>query len=312
MDRSELVAQMRPFSLDNKATLLEKDYFRGYGIDLENKLEDVGHTFGYVDTKVFRIATHLYSCKNPKGTVFLLHGYYDHVGLFEHIIRFFLEQNLNVLAYDLPGHGLSRGESATIEDFDDYRQTLEDILAFSDCLLPKPWFAYGQSTGCAIITDFLNDLAVQMQPAPFQQVILSAPLVRPYLWWLARIQFYIAQPFVKQIPRTFKNNCRDADFIQKAHNDPLAPTVLPTQWVASMNRWIKKIEASSVQIPVPAFILQGTDDKTVDGPHNVKVLSRLYVESSTLWLENARHHLPNELRATREQYLSWLSDRVNV
>ncbi|WP_067515683.1 alpha/beta hydrolase [Endozoicomonas ascidiicola] len=310
MDKTTLVAQMRPLSLGLEASSLEQSYFQYYGIDLENRLENIDHTFGYVDTQDFRIACHLYSCRAPKGSVFLLHGYYDHVGLFEHIIRFFLEQNLNVLAYDLPGHGLSSGESATIEDFGDYRQTLEDMLSFSEPLLPKPWFGYGQSTGCAIITDLLNDYVSQKQPLPFQQVILSAPLVRPYLWWLARIKFYIAQPFIKQIPRTFKENCRNKAFIQKAHSDPLAPKVLPTQWVASMNRWIRKIEASSSQIDIPAFILQGTNDTTVDGHHNLKILNRLYINPSVMWLDGARHHLPNEIEDTRTQYMNWLISKI--
>ncbi|MGB0360222.1 MAG: alpha/beta hydrolase, partial [Endozoicomonas sp.] len=112
--------------------------------------------------------------------------------------------------------------------------------------------------------------------------------------------------------RTFKNNCRDTKFIQKAHNDPLAPTILPTQWVASMNRWIKKIESSTVRITVPALIIQGTNDSTVDGVHNIKILQQLYHTPDILWLEGARHHLPNELENTRTIYLQCIERKLSM
>src|SRR5690606_29972916 len=54
---------------------------------------------------------------SPKGTVFFLHGYYDHVGLFSAFIGFLLRQGWIVVAYDQPGHGLSSGEQASIKDF---------------------------------------------------------------------------------------------------------------------------------------------------------------------------------------------------
>ena len=312
MDKASLTAQMQPLSLQRKASPVESAYFTFYDIDLEHQLAGIDHHFGYVDTPDFRIASHLFNQqKNAKGSVFLLHGYYDHVGLFGHVIRFFLEQGFHVFAYDLPGHGLSSGRAASIDDFNVYRRVLDNLIKQVDAELPKPWLAYGQSTGCAIISELLMQYVNDKKPLPFNKVVFSAPLVRPYLWWLARIKFYIARPFIKQIPRTFKENSRDPYFIEKAHNDPLTPTVLPTQWVAALNRWVPKIESFPQQIPLSPLILQGTHDKTVDGKHNICVLQKLYKNPEVLWLDEARHHLPNELKETRQYYMNWLSDRIS-
>ncbi|WP_419832630.1 alpha/beta hydrolase [Endozoicomonas atrinae] len=313
MDKLKLISDIRPLSHSLMTPYPhEQAYFEYYSIDLENHIPDTQHSLGYINSTDYRIACHLYTRPEAKGSVFLLHGYYDHVGLFEHIIRFFLEEGYNVLAYDLPGHGLSSGQPATIEDFELYRLVLEDVMRYCESILPKPWLAYGQSTGCAIITELLNQHTRQSMPMPFDQVILSAPLVRPWLWKLSRIQLYMVRPFIRQIPRQFKDNCRDKSFLNKAHNDPLAPTVLPTQWVSALDRWIQRIEVSEVQIPIRPLILQGTDDKTVDGQHNIKALCRLYHSPKVLWLEGARHHLPNELQETREHYMQWLSESMST
>ena len=185
-------------------------------------------------------------------------------------------------------------------------------MKYCAAILPKPWLAYGQSTGCAIITELLHHNTAQSLPMPFAQVIFSAPLVRPRLWQLSRIQLYLVRPFIRQIPRKFKDNCRNKSFLEKAYNDPLAPTVLPTQWVSALDRWIGKIESSEQQIPLGPLILQGTDDTTVDGRYNIQALEKLYRSPKVLWLEGARHHLPNELTETRLHYMQWLSKEMDT
>ncbi len=289
----------------------EQAYSQFYGIDFDNKLADINHEFGYLDIGHYRIACHAYCPKVPKGTFFLLHGYYDHVGLFRHIIEYLLKQGYCVFAYDLPGHGLSSGQPATIPDFSIYSLVLEGILKECSGHLPKPWHAYGQSTGCAIITDFLAGKSGQQKEPAFKKVILSAPLVRPYLWGLGKIQLYVLRLFLQQIPRKFTDNSRDHLFLEFAKADPLAPRVLPVEWVNAMARWINRIEKPDNQIiSICPLILQGTEDTTIDAKHNIAVLSRLYKDPQVLYLEGARHHLPNELEPTRTEYMQWLSSHL--
>ena len=311
MDKLKLQSMVRPLFCGHAASHShEAAYFKFYGIDIENQIAGINHRLGYVNSCGYRIVCHLFHPPKAKGTVFLLHGYYDHVGLFGHILRFYLNQGYVVLAYDLPGHGLSSGKEATIGDFATYRMVLQDLVRYSETMLPKPWLAYGQSTGCAIITDYLSHQVENKITLSFDRVILSAPLVRPCRWRMSRVQLFLAKPFVRQIPRKFTNNSRDQAFLDKAHNDPLAPKVLPTQWVTALDRWIQKIETSKIRVPLSPLILQGTDDKTVDGQYNIKMLHKLYNCPKVLWLEGAKHHLPNELTETRNHYMQWLRENT--
>ncbi len=180
MDIAQLKTQLKPLDLSSNGlqhtpVKHERDYFSFYGIDLESQLDGVYHELGHIDTQGYRIACHIYRKEKARGTFFLLHGYFDHVGLFPHILRFMLEKGYSVFAFDLPGHGLSSGSPATIPDFGIYTLILKDILNLCQQQLPAPWHAYGQSTGCAILTDLLMDLADSKKDAPFDQVILSAP-----------------------------------------------------------------------------------------------------------------------------------------
>lgn len=307
MDPLEIQQQLSPLTVDNYLpNSLESRYFSEYGLDLEKQLPNIRHCFGYVDSCNYRIACHLYLKENAAGSVFVLHGYFDHSGYFKHIIRFFLDQNFNVLIYDLPGHGLSTGKAASIPDFSVYSLVLGDLQNYCEPFLPKPWHGFGQSTGGAILTEYVLEKAQHNKTIPFDRLILSAPLVRPRLWNINRWQLYVMRFFIKQMPRKFTCNSRDPSFIKLAHNDPLTARKLPVEWLLSMDRWIKRIGKTTQAIPMVPAIIQGTHDGTVDAEYNTARLQNLYNGAEVLWLENARHHLPNEIDETRQEYFLFL------
>ncbi|MCA1770616.1 MAG: alpha/beta hydrolase, partial [Halomonas sp.] len=49
-------------------------------------LEHVGLYVGYVDAHNFRLWTQIWSPAAPVGTVFVVHGYFDHLGLYRHLL----------------------------------------------------------------------------------------------------------------------------------------------------------------------------------------------------------------------------------
>ncbi|MDD7804534.1 MAG: alpha/beta hydrolase [Endozoicomonas sp. (ex Botrylloides leachii)] len=304
-------SQLKPLVFSGQPlSSIENDYARYYKIDCQTISPAASHEMGYLDCQNYRIACHVYHPVTPKktnDTFFLVHGYYDHMGLYKHIISYFLEQGYKVFAYDLPGHGLSSGKPATIPDFSIYSDVLASILRQCEMSMSSPWHAYGQSTGGAIVTDYLLRLTQQNKVLPFKKVVLSAPLVRPCLWSMRRLMLYLLRPFLKQTPRTFPHNSRDKQFVAFVRQDPLAAQTLPTQWVTALDRWIKRTEKAQEKIALHPLIIQGTNDRTVDAHHNLSVLKKLYQDPELLMLKSARHHLANELASTRKEYMSWLS-----
>ena len=186
------------------------------------------------------------------------------------------------------GHGLSNGKAASIPDFSIYSLILGDLLNYCEPFLPRPWYGFGQSTGGAILTEYVLEKAQHNKTIPFDHLILSAPLVRPRLWNINRWQLYVMRFFIKQMPRKFTCNSRDPSFIKLAHNDPLTSRKLTMEWLLSMDRWIKRIGKNKQVIPMTPAIIQGTHDGTIDAEYNIARLQKLYQGADVLWLENAR------------------------
>lgn len=261
---------------------------------------------GWIPAGGRRIAVQGWWRDDARATVLLLHGYYDHMGLYRHVFDWALAMNFAVLSCDLPGHGLSEGEPASIGDFAEYQAVLDALLESAGQLgLPQPWHLFGQSTGGAILLDYL--LTGTPRPELGQSVLL-APLVRPRAWGRSKLGYHLLNPFVRQIGRRFSANSADPDFLDFVRRDPLQAQVLPVAWVGALARWIPRIEraAASAQRPL---IIQGDADMTVDWQHNLAVLADKFRGAEQLILPGARHHLVNEEATQRSRLFALLGER---
>lgn len=276
-------------------------YARYYGIEFSDRLPDLEHGFGYFEAAGHTISVHAWRPPQPRGTVFVCHGYFDHVGLYRHVIGHVLELGFAVLAYDLPGHGLSSGPRAAIDDFRIYRQVLEECLARAENHFPKPWHVIAQSTGGAIVMDYLLHHGFDADSSPFRGIILLAPLVRPHKWNAVRWLHALIKPFTSSIKRVFTVNSGDPDFLDFLENhDPLQPRRLSARWVTALKKWLPGFEAAS-RVHLSPVVIQGDKDDTVDWRHNLKVIREKFEDPEVDMLPGARHQLANEQREYRER-----------
>ena len=265
-----------------------------YGIRFANEFPGLLHGFGYFDAVEHRIAVHAWVPDNARGTVMVAHGYFDHVGLYRHVIRHLLELNYAVLAYDLPGHGLSSGPRAAIDDFLIYRDVLHQVLENKRNAFPKPWHAIGQSTGAAIIMDYLLGNSANPETSPFEKIILLAPLVRPAAWRSAAILHSLASPFTDYVKRSFTINSSDSEFLHFLQNlDPLQHRGISARWVGALKKWLPGFERAA-PIKVSPVVIQGDKDGTVDWRYNLDVISDKFADPDIHILKGARHQLANE------------------
>jgi alpha-beta hydrolase superfamily lysophospholipase len=283
-----------------------KAYQQHYGLDFEDTLLDLEHVIGFIYVDEFKIATHVFKLTHAKGTVFLQHGYYDHVGLYSHIIKHCLQQGFNVFTYDLPGHGLSSGDRASIDSFDQYDRLFCKGLALIQQHLPAPIVAIGQSTGGAIITNYLLTRGLTRITSPFSSIYLLAPLVRPTGWSTSVIFYLLFRPFINKMKRSFAQNSNNTEFLTflKEH-DPLQPLFLKVKWVGALYKWIKMIEARP-SVDLDVHVIQGTCDGTVDAKHNMSILAEKFTGFDVTYIEDGRHQLVNEDPVKLKQVLDRL------
>nr|WP_051221356.1 alpha/beta hydrolase [Neptunomonas japonica] len=245
------------------------------------------------------VVQHYMQAGASRGTVVLVHGYMDHVGLYSQLISEVLGQGWDVLCYDLPGHGLSSGDSYAIDHFSRYAEQLEKILQQGVC--EKPCVMLGQSTGGAIVLAHQKLFASEQTTDPIAQRILLAPLIRPTQYHAIYWKYVVLRFFLKRIRRFYSNNSHDKDFLYFIrHQDPLQKQWVAVNWVGAMLEWVDLIEGGQPQ-SIAITLIQGTDDGTVDWQHNLPVLQRLFPSIDVKLVEEGRHHLVNEGLPWRQQ-----------
>jgi len=308
MDLDSVKRGIKPLDLltPPHVTTQELEYFQHYEINFEEKIDDVEHYFGSIKSDQFEISTHFFSNKQADKTCFILHGYYDHSGLFGRLLEYCLKRNFSVVIFDLPGHGLSTGAAATIEDFSIYQKVLSDIVDFFSDKTPLPWNAIAQSTGGAILSEFMLSNTV----TKFRQSVMLAPLIYPVKWRASKLSHNLLKKFIKKIPRNFSDNSGDENFLRfLEHDDPLQARDLPLQWVGALARWIDlfialpsndsdggvlnkvdKDEANRAPL-----IIQGQCDGTVDWKKNLPIYQQKFPNLETCLIPSGKHQLANEM-----------------
>jgi alpha-beta hydrolase superfamily lysophospholipase len=281
---------------------------RFYQIEFAQQYSDVDCRLGVVEVGHYRIAMQVWRPPQALATLIILHGYYDHMGLYGHVYDWALKQGYAVLCCDLPGHGLSTGVRASINSFQEYQQVLQALLAKAAQLqLPKPWHLLGQSTGGAIALDYI---LAQQPLTEFGETVLLAPLVRPRAWQQSKLLYQLVKPFRSSVPRRFSDNSNDPAFVEFVRNDPLQAQVLPTAWVGALAQWIPHIEQAKPSARSP-IVVQGAADMTVDWQYNLNILTEKFSEPRILVLPEARHHLVNEQQSIREQYFKFIGEQLS-
>jgi len=317
--RSKLISEMEAFSFQKLPKLSDeaKRYCRYYQIDFSDTLPEVEHYLGSFDALGYRMAMHYYLPVSVKGTVFIFHGYFDHVGLYGHLVKHCLEQGLAVVAYDLPGHGLSSGRPTAIQSFEDYQVVLNACLNLCVEHVKSPFYAIGQSTGGAVLVDHIlnraeSSIASEFKKTTFKKVVLLAPLVRPVGWNSALFMHTIIGPFLSTWKRVFSENSNDPAFIKflKKH-DPLQSRIMSIEWISALRHWIKQIE-SSPPIDAKVSIIQGQRDMTVDWRHNITIIQQKISEVDVHYLPKGRHHLVNESVEIRSAAFGFIDEAFSA
>ncbi|MEN8280887.1 alpha/beta hydrolase [Acinetobacter gerneri] len=271
-------------------------YQRLYGLD---QLE-AEHWQGFVEMPLFKLHVQVFKpcLDHVKGSVFLLHGYLEHSGIYQPIIRELLDQGFSVLTFDLPGHGLSNGSPANIQNFDHYQQVLHAVYQYVKQAdqLPKPWLGIGQSTGGAIWMHHLLEFAEQRRNPIVQRVLLLSPLIRPAksAWWHNSIGLGIIRRIKREVPRHFRRNNHNPEFLRFVRlKDPLQPRMMGMDWILAMSRWMQEME-NRPACRIPVWLAQGAQDQTVDWRYNIEFIRKKFRLQTLLMLEEGSHQLINE------------------
>ena len=127
-------------------------------------------------TDGIRVRTSFWAANDPVGTVFVFPGRADYIEKYGGLANFCLSNNLNIIAIDWRGQGLSERllddkNIGHIEDFKNYQNDVEVIIKEAkDASLVKPWIIFAHSMGGLIGLRTLHDNPV------FEKVVFTSPM----------------------------------------------------------------------------------------------------------------------------------------
>ncbi|MGB1327409.1 MAG: alpha/beta hydrolase [Porticoccaceae bacterium] len=253
---------------------------------------------GAIEVNQQSIFTAAWEPSRAEGTAIIVHGYLDNLGLFGHLIDYLLAQNLTVVCFDLPGLGLSAGESAFIDDFSDYTSVLDAILSLCNQQFTAPFYGFGQSTGGAILLKHLLDNE-SAGDYPFHSLNLLAPLLHPKGWWLNRHFLPFVKPFRKSLKRRFGLSSHDEKFLAFIRQqDVFQPKTMPIPWFIAADKWAREFETCNGS-NFAVNVIQGTGDTTLDWKYNLRVFKQKLPNMKVSIIDGAYHHMANEISDIR-------------
>jgi len=306
----DLAQRLEPLSFDPEkdgkalGEPLVDSYLRHYRLPLAEDWPGLRQGLGSVHAAGFDLAAHYWLPAQPRGCLIVVHGYFDHIGLYGHAIRYGLERGWAVLGYDQPGHGLSLGSRLCIDNFDHYADALQALLLQAQPLLSGPRYSLGQSMGGAVL---LNHLW-RYGPGLTGQTALLAPLVLPRGWRGLRWLHCLLKPWVSQLPRSFTDSSHDAAFNRfMARQDCLQDKHISMRWLTAMAEWHKRF----VKLPERAedwLVIQGDADGTVDWRYNLEQIQAKLPRAQTVMIPGAYHHLVNESTDYRQPVFEALDE----
>ncbi|MCK5243383.1 alpha/beta hydrolase [bacterium] len=278
-------------------------YFRYYGLQHEN----IRHHFGYFLSSEYSLAAHMFVPETYSATVIIMHGYLDHTGIVKNAIQHLLKQGYAVAVYDMPGHGLSSGDSADIQNFTQYLTVFKDFLALCQSILPGPYHIIGHSTGASVVMDYL----LSEKKICFEHVILVAPLIHSEWYRVTRFGYNILRLFTTKIPRKFRKTSLDPDFVAFIKKkDPLSPKYLPLAWMQALFSWnnhMQKYPATSKKI----LVIQGDRDNIIDWKYNLKFITNKFKHMDKKIINRGGHQLFNEIPDIRKKVFNLIDVYLN-
>lgn len=276
----------------------QRAYLDFYGVQTRHLV----HQMGTFESRGVALAGHLIKASGKaKGTVILVHGYFDHAGYFNHLINRLGTEGYNVAVYDHPGHGLSEGRRISTKDFAIYRDGFADFVDLVTEYLPGPYDVIAHSMGATAVID---RLLLDGQD-PLRRLVLITPLIRDATPRILLFVGYALSAAVDYFPRVAEDNSSDPDYLARVKTDPLQFRCVSTHWSRAFLRWRKRIENCQPRAERP-LILTAEIDTVIDNEYGHRWMRGTFPGGRFETIPGGRHHLLNDARPIRERVMGMI------
>lgn len=247
-----------------------------------------------------------------------VHGYGEHSGRYNHLVKALWAKQIGLIRIDLRGHGRSKGTRGLVMRFNDYHL---DVTCVVDAARKRakgaPVFLLAHSMGALASLDWLlagggKDLAGLIMTSPFMGIAIEVGVAKATLGKLAsRVMPQLALPSGLE----GKLVSRDPEMIRLYDSDPLMNKAATARWFTEAVAAHGRVLSRAGELKIPSLLLYGSDDKLVSVPATEKLAAAMSMKDKTVErVAGGYHELVNEPLEVRgpimEKIAGWILARV--
>jgi len=237
---------------------------------------------------------------DAKATLLFVHGYGEHCGRYEHVLRWFHDKGYNVATFDYRGHGRSSGRRGHVNRYSEYIGDMDAFLrkAMADNAGDQKMYIVGHSNGGLVVANYILE-----QPEGIDGVILSSPMLGFKLkipaWKsilgrvMSRVWPTLSLP--SEIPPSHLTH--DSEVCEAYSQDPLVHSGATARWFTEASQAQEYVLSNADRIHLPILVMQAGDDQIVDADKAQDFVAAVGASDKELkWYDGLYHELFNELR----------------
>ncbi|MFT5430292.1 MAG: alpha-beta hydrolase superfamily lysophospholipase [Myxococcota bacterium] len=254
--------------------------------------------------------------QDAKATLLFVHGFGEHCGRYEHVMRWFHDQGFDVGAFDYRGHGKADGTRAHCDRFDRY---LDDMDAFLRFMMDRSGddrklYIVGHSHGGLVATAYIlnqpEGIDGLVLSAPFFGVKLKVPALKAAAGTvMSRVWPTLALP--TGIPAAHLST--DPEVGRQYEADPLVGSTATSRWFTEHTARQELMLKSADKLRLPLLMLLPGSDKIVDAEVSQNFLAAVgSTDKEMQWYDEMYHEIFNEVRKEDvfNDLLTWLRKHV--
>lgn len=201
--------------------------------------------------------------KTPQALVGIIHGMGEHSGRYTHVAEKLNDSGFSVFAYDLPGHGHTKGQRGHVQSYERLLDSVQVALDyFQNEQVGMPVALFGHSMGGNILSNFL----IRRKPKAFAAVIQAPWLRMPeppaaLEFAIGKIMngIYPSLPFSSKLDGALIS--RDPLEVEKYNQDPLGHDKITPAWFFGAYAAQQYAIDNAGSIAIPVLVMHGTGDK---------------------------------------------------
>lgn len=251
--------------------------------------------------------------KGLDASIILIHGFGEHSSRYAHMAEFYCKNKIQILTFDLYGHGQSAGTRGYIPNQTAYFDDLDIFLENSgEFLADKPVFLYGHSMGGMIVLSYV----LKRKPS-FSGIITTAPLIdtaKPMdnsTKALAKIMEKIAPRLAidSGLERSYLS--RDKTVVDAYNADPYVFGKATTRLGVFLADTEEYIRTHASEFKEPLLMMVGSDEHIVSKPEIDTFMQSVPQGTYKVW-DGFYHELHNDPGKEEifKYTLAWMKDRM--